>query len=108
MINTQRLQVILDEMAEWEKEIFEKEYADLNWYKGKQAKHVKEMEVARKRNKLGKLHIDVELPGLLLTLLHSLDLFTKTDIRQSQSFRARPQEFLINGSPEEKSDDDGE
>lgn len=41
-------------MAEWEKDIFEKEYADLNWYKGKQAKHVKEMETARLRNKLGK------------------------------------------------------
>ena len=40
-------------MAEWEREIFEKEYADLNWYKGKQAKHVKEMENARRRNKLG-------------------------------------------------------
>ncbi|CAL1717076.1 unnamed protein product [Somion occarium] len=52
VINTKRLQVILDEMAEWEKEIFEKEYADVNWYKGKQAKHVKEMEAARKRNKL--------------------------------------------------------
>lgn len=48
-----RLQVILDEMAEWEKEIFQKEYADMNWYKGKQAKHVKEMEAARNRNKLG-------------------------------------------------------
>lgn len=52
-INTRRLQVILDEMAEWEKEVFEKEYSDLNWYKGKQAKHVKEMEVARQRSKLG-------------------------------------------------------
>ncbi|KAK7682624.1 hypothetical protein QCA50_014424 [Cerrena zonata] len=52
VINTKRLQVILDAMAEWEKDIFEKEYADLNWYKGKQAKHVKEMETARKRNKL--------------------------------------------------------
>ena len=53
VINTKRLQVILDEMAGWEREIFEKEYADLNWYKGKQAKHVKEMETARRRNKLG-------------------------------------------------------
>ncbi|KAI0787542.1 exonuclease II [Fomes fomentarius] len=52
VINTQRLQVILDEMALWEQEIFEKEYADLNWYKGKQEKHVKEMEAARKRSKL--------------------------------------------------------
>lgn len=53
MINTKRLQVVLDEMALWEREIFEKEYADMNWYKGKQAKHVKEMEDARKRSKLG-------------------------------------------------------
>ncbi|KAI0707261.1 exonuclease II [Earliella scabrosa] len=51
VINTKRLQVILDEMAEWEREVFEKEYADLNWYKGKQAKHVKEMEMGRKRSK---------------------------------------------------------
>ncbi|KAK2459914.1 hypothetical protein APHAL10511_008114 [Amanita phalloides] len=51
-INTKRLQSILDEMAVWERDIFEKEYADMNWYKGKQAKHVKEMEVARKRAKL--------------------------------------------------------
>lgn len=48
----------MDEMAEWEKEIFQKEYADLNWYKGKQAKHVKEMESARNRNKLGELSLD--------------------------------------------------
>ncbi len=57
MINTQRLQVILDEMAEWEKEVFEKEYSDLNWYKGKQAKHVKAMEMGRKRQKLGRVLI---------------------------------------------------
>ncbi|KAM5537240.1 hypothetical protein V8D89_009173 [Ganoderma adspersum] len=52
VINTKRLQVILDEMADWEKDVFEKEYADINWYKGKQAKHVKEMELGRKRSKL--------------------------------------------------------
>jgi 5'-3' exoribonuclease 1 len=52
-INTKRLQVVLDEMALWEQEVFEKEYADVNWYKGKQAKHVKEMEMGRKRTKLG-------------------------------------------------------
>lgn len=52
-INTNRLQLVLDEMAQWEQEIFEREYADLNWYKGKQAKHVKEMELAQKRSKMG-------------------------------------------------------
>ncbi|KAJ7767274.1 exonuclease II [Mycena metata] len=51
-INTTRLQIVLDEMALWEEEVFEKEYADLNWYKGKQGKHVKEMELGRKRSKL--------------------------------------------------------
>ena len=40
-------------MAIWEREIFEQEYADMNWYKGKQAKHVEEMELGRKRSKLG-------------------------------------------------------
>ncbi|KAJ6517993.1 exonuclease II [Mycena vitilis] len=52
VIDTRRLQVVLDEMAQWELEVFEKEYADVNWYKGKQAKHVNEMEMGRKRSKL--------------------------------------------------------
>jgi 5'-3' exoribonuclease 1 len=52
-INTRRLQVIIDEMALWEQEVFEKEYGDMNWYKGKQAKHAKELELSRKRSKLG-------------------------------------------------------
>jgi 5'-3' exoribonuclease 1 len=30
-INTRRLQVTLEEMARWEQEVFEKEYADVNW-----------------------------------------------------------------------------
>ncbi|CAA7269491.1 unnamed protein product [Cyclocybe aegerita] len=48
-INTRRLQLVLNEMAQWEQDVFEKEYADMNWYKGKQAKHVKELENGRKR-----------------------------------------------------------
>lgn len=83
VINTKRLQVILDEMAEWEKEIFEKEYADLNWYKGKQAKHVKEMDTARKRNKFGRRSFCLKFSSIhLIYLAHprSLDDLTKTDI----------------------------
>jgi 5'-3' exoribonuclease 1 len=53
-INTRRLQLVLDEMRLWEQDIFEKEYADLNWYKGKQIKHTRAMEVAEKKAKLGK------------------------------------------------------
>ncbi|KAG9314778.1 XRN 5'-3' exonuclease N-terminus-domain-containing protein [Chiua virens] len=48
-INMKRLQVVLDEMKIWEREIFEKEYADANWFKGKQSKHMRQMEVARGR-----------------------------------------------------------
>jgi 5'-3' exoribonuclease 1 len=40
-INMQRLQLLIDGMAEWEQEIFEKEYADMNWFKGKQSQHAK-------------------------------------------------------------------
>ena len=53
MINLVRLQKVLDEMKIWEREVFEREYADLNWYKGKQQKYVQEMKTAKKRNKLG-------------------------------------------------------
>jgi hypothetical protein len=35
---------VLNEMTQWEREVFEREYSDLNWFKGKQAKHVKAME----------------------------------------------------------------
>ncbi|KAH9003127.1 exonuclease II [Lactarius hatsudake] len=42
VIDTKRLQVILDEMIEWEKEVFEKE--------AKQDKHLKELEREKKRN----------------------------------------------------------
>jgi 5'-3' exoribonuclease 1 len=53
-INTKLLQVILDEMGYGERELFAKECAVMNWYKGKQAKHVNEMEMGRKRLKLDK------------------------------------------------------
>jgi hypothetical protein len=39
-------------MGYGERELFAKEYADMNWYRGKQPKHVKEMEMGRKRSKL--------------------------------------------------------
>ena len=37
-----------------ELQAYEKEHSDMNWFKGKQEKHVKEMEMGRKRSKLGK------------------------------------------------------
>ena len=38
-INTERLQVLLNQMQEWEQEIFQREYSDMNWIKGKQSSH---------------------------------------------------------------------
>ena len=52
VIDTKRLQVILDEMVEWDKEVFEKESGDMNWFKGKQSKHIKELQRAKKHNAL--------------------------------------------------------
>ena len=48
MINTKRLQIVLNEMAGWEQEIFEGEYSDMNWYKGKQARYAKEIQQGKK------------------------------------------------------------
>jgi 5'-3' exoribonuclease 1 len=52
MINTRRLQVKLVEMGHRKQEIFKKEYADMSWYKGKQTKHMMEMEMGQKRPRL--------------------------------------------------------
>ena len=38
-------------MAIWEREIFEREYADANWYKGKQKKYVEGRDVAEARGR---------------------------------------------------------
>jgi 5'-3' exoribonuclease 1 len=50
-----RLQMMLDRLAEFEVERFEEEFADQNWYKGRQTKQIDAMEKARKRGKLSEL-----------------------------------------------------
>lgn len=52
-INTKRLQLVLDEMESWEQEIFEKEYSDMNWFKGKQSKYAKGPTNGKKHEGLG-------------------------------------------------------
>ncbi|KAK7056414.1 exonuclease II Exo2 [Paramarasmius palmivorus] len=52
VINMPRLQRILDEMATWEQEVFEREYADMGWFKGKQSKELEKLEQARKNKGL--------------------------------------------------------
>jgi hypothetical protein len=46
---------MLDRLAEFEVERFEEEFADQNWYKGRQTKQIDAMEKARKRGKLSEL-----------------------------------------------------
>ena len=53
-INTVRLQVLLDRMQEWEQEIFQREYYDMNWIKGKQHKHSQPVQSAN--STVGWLH----------------------------------------------------
>lgn len=48
-INTERLQRLLDEMTTWEQEVFEKEYDDRSWLRGKQSKHIQHMEASHKQ-----------------------------------------------------------
>jgi len=52
-INVQRLQLVLNELSTFEKDIFEKEYADSNWHKGSGKKNVPALEMARNKGKLG-------------------------------------------------------
>lgn len=52
-ISLPRLQMLLDKLGDFEKENFEAEFADSNWYKGKQHKAIDAMEKARKKGKLG-------------------------------------------------------
>lgn len=47
--------MLLDELAKLELDVFEKEFADGNWYKGKQHKEIAAMEIARKSGKMGML-----------------------------------------------------
>lgn len=50
-----RLQMMLNKLGDFEKENFEAEFADQNWFKGKQQKEIEAMEKARKRGKLSEL-----------------------------------------------------
>lgn len=47
--------MMLDELAKFEVDNFEEEFADQNWYKGKQEKEIAAMEKARKKGKMGTL-----------------------------------------------------
>jgi 5'-3' exoribonuclease 1 len=87
-INVKRLQILLGEMTQWEQEVFEREYSDMGWFKGKQAKYVQEAERERKRLKLGSLVYFISLdPNFKISfwflLLFSFDAVAERYIRQS-------------------------
>ena len=54
LINTQRLQLILDEMAIKERESWERENADVSWFKGKQRSTNEAIELAKRRSESSK------------------------------------------------------
>jgi 5'-3' exoribonuclease 1 len=66
LINTRRLQVVLNEMATWDQESFEREYSDMNWYKGKQAKYANGPQNGRKQEGLGELFLSFPFATLSL------------------------------------------
>ena len=71
-----RLQVLLDEMRIWEREIYQKVYADTNWFKGKQSKHGHAVETTRKRTGLGLLH-SMPPPLWTLTVVFFVSVLTR-------------------------------
>lgn len=91
MIDTKRLQVILNEMADWEQGVFEKEFSDLNWYKGKQTKHVKEAEQKRNESQRGPSSAWYFLPVIPILIIVccccSDEPGAKSDLRQDQILR---------------------
>lgn len=79
ILNVKRLQLVLDELTVFEMEHFEHDFADSNWFKGKQTKHIESMEKARARNKLG------SLPSWTLRLTSTLLMtaFLRQSLRKS-------------------------
>jgi hypothetical protein len=55
---------MLDRLAQFERDNFEEEFADENWYKGKQQKDIEAMEKARKKGKMGGFQLRVFVAGL--------------------------------------------
>ena len=89
-ISLPRLQMLLNKLGEFEIEHFEAEFADQNWFKGKQQKEIEAMEKARKRNKLV-LTVDQQ------KLFHQVQQFVqdKQDrLALVNSFNARDRRFL--------------
>jgi 5'-3' exoribonuclease 1 len=102
-LNVERLQLILNELGIFEREHFEYEFADSNWFKGKQqngggssknvrSKHLdKALESAKAKGKLGKVSRSLSLgfssnaPVNSLTLIR-LSLCVQFSLNHKKSF----------------------
>ncbi|GAA6063728.1 hypothetical protein JCM10212_001629 [Sporobolomyces blumeae] len=106
ILNVQRLQLILNELGIFEREHFEYDFADANWFKGKQsgakmAKNMeKAMETARAKGKLvltaTQKKIFKALEQFLTASLASLDTASTATLQFPNDLSARDKKFLAN------------
>lgn len=89
VINLGRLKLLLDELAQFERTIFESESDDINWFKGKQATELQAMEKAKKK---GKLVVTSEQMELFKTVKKWLNI-------QGKKRRAPPRAAVLDISP---------
>ncbi|GAA5930973.1 hypothetical protein JCM1841_003667 [Sporobolomyces salmonicolor] len=107
VLNVQRLQLVLDELTVFEKEHFEYEFADANWFKGKQGgggaiKAARGMEKAMEKAKAkGKLvltqtqkAIFTSLQAFLLSSLASLSTASSASLQFPNDLSSRDKRFL--------------
>lgn len=95
-IDLKRLQSVLDQLSQAEFEMFEREYADLNWYKGKQQKEIAAMEAAKKRGKLIMTKAQRELLDKIQTWVEAdvLGKSANANLALVNNFPARDRRFI--------------
>ncbi|GAA5913499.1 chromatin-binding exonuclease XRN1 [Sporobolomyces salmoneus] len=119
-LNVERLQLILNELGVFEREHFEYEFADSNWFKGKQTgsggatggskgrnKHMeKAMETARAKGRLvlteTQKKLFLSLQSFLLSSLSSLDTASTATYQFPNDLSAKDKKFLSDFSDELK------
>ncbi|KAF9778851.1 exonuclease II [Thelephora terrestris] len=98
-IDTVRLQVLLDRMQEWEQEIFQREYSDMNWIKGKQSKHSKpgpSSNSAVVMTPSQRMIFDQVKSFVLENRSTSTSELRRAELSMPNLFSAREREFLTN------------
>ena len=95
-INLTRLQLVLNELGKTEFEIFEKEYADISWLKGKQDKEIAAMDAARKKGKLVMTSDQKKIFNDVKAFITDKSKLSAEDARLSlvNHYRARDRRFI--------------